>query len=220
MTILDLFTRRGHVRILDLFCGGGGVAVGLYRASPLAMVIGVDNYGNCAKYYPGTFILNDVFKLRKSFLRKFDLIWASPPCTAYSAITNCRRRKDFNYEEIDLVEPTRELLLETGKPYVIENVIGAPIRVDLMLCGLMVGLPLYRHRIFEIEGFSVPQPEHPKHDGQQESSIYGNPRCKRHMVQWPLAMGMDHIPTGSRQFAKAIPPAYSEYILKEFLKNE
>ena len=49
--------------------------------------------------------------------------------------------------------------------FCIENVAGAPIRHDLMLCGEMFGLKVIRHRYFEIHGFSVAQPEHIKHRG-------------------------------------------------------
>ena len=62
-------------------------------------------------------------------------------------------------------QQTRQLLDEAKKPYVIENVPGAPIRKDLMLCGEMFGLKIIRHRYFEVNGFHVPQLKHIKHKG-------------------------------------------------------
>jgi len=210
------------IRVLDLFCGAGGVCAGMMDH---AHVTGVDNVKNCKRYYPGRFIHGDVFTFYKNtiegmhYFDQFDLIWASPVCTKYSIVTKRWIGEGKNYDHVDLIPPTRELLQEIGKPYVIENVVGAPLREDLMLCGLMVGLPLYRHRIFEIEGFECEQPEHPKHKGQQKFSVYGNPQKKVMKEHWIEAMGITHIPYSSRHFAKAIPPKFSEYIIKQFLTN-
>ena len=213
---------RDKIRVLDLFCGAGGVAMGMLK---YAAVTGVDNHENCGKYYPGRFIHGDVFTFYKhtfegtDFFNQFDLVWASPVCTKYSIVTKRWISQGYNYDAVDLIPPTRELLQSIGKPYVIENVVGAPLREDLMLCGLMFGLPLYRHRIFEIEGFKCEQPEHPKHEGQQVYSVYGNPQKAIMKKHWIKAMGITHIPYSSRHFAKAIPPKFSEYIIKQFLKQ-
>ncbi|MBM4685673.1 hypothetical protein GS532_17805 [Rhodococcus hoagii] len=52
-------------------------------------------------------------------------------------------------EHPELVGPTRDLLLEIGKPYVIENVVGAPLIDPILMCGAMFpGLRTYRHRLF------------------------------------------------------------------------
>lgn len=88
---------------------------------------------------------------------EFDAIWASPPCKRFSVATP----KSLADQHLDLVTPARAVLMEIGLPYVIENVIDAPIRPDLFLCGEMFdGLKILRHRHFEIDGFSVDQPIH------------------------------------------------------------
>ena len=76
----------------------------------------------------------------------------------------------------DLVERIRNLLLKTGKPFTIENVVGAPLRKDIILCGEMFGIRVLRHRIFEIEGFNVSQPQHIKHRPQisKDKSYYAS----------------------------------------------
>jgi DNA (cytosine-5)-methyltransferase 1 len=216
------------IRILDLFCGGGGAGLGMIQAG--AIVKGIDSTSRCKVYYPGTFIHADVFELKNTktltgrslwdeLVEWCNLIWTSPPCTAYSQVTKRWISEGYTYEDVDLVSKTRELLESTGKPWVIENVVGAPIREDLMLCGLMFNLDLYRHRIFEISGFTCRQPEHPKHDHQQRVSVYGNPQNKLQMELFPVQMGLYHIPPSSRHFAKAIPPAFSKYIVEEFKRD-
>ena len=73
-------------------------------------------------------------------------------------------------EHPDLIDPTREALQATGRPYIIENVGGAlpKLRDPVMLCGAMFGLRTYRHRHFEAGGgFSFQAPEHPEHTARQ-----------------------------------------------------
>ena len=142
------------MKVLDLFCCCGGAAKGLHDAG--FEVTGVDITNN--HEYPYEFINADVFTLGYRFFQAFDLIWASPPCQHY--IPTNKWRGDVHP---DLVEPTRRLLLYTDKPFIIENVVGAPIRKDLRLCGEMFLLRVIRHRIFEIHGFTVMQPPHIKH---------------------------------------------------------
>ncbi len=219
------------LRILDLFCGGGGAAKGMIDAG--CHVTGVDIDPLCAKWYPGTFICHDVFKLEQMLdwaylISKIDLIWASPKCQHHSSMTKIRGNPE---DHPDQIPATRELLEDLGKPYIIENVPKAPLRVDVMLCGLMFNLPLYRHRIFECS-FPVKQPDHPKHTGQQEFSVVGRVAASKEggsaqyyamKAAWPKAMGITHIPvnasTSDRQnmFAQAIPPAFSKYLIEQFL---
>jgi len=142
------------MKALDLFCCCGGAAVGLNNAG--FEVTGVDITDN--HEYPYEFIHKNVFDLDIDFMKEFDLIWASPPCQFYIP-TNKRHAG----KHPDLLPATREFLKLTGKPYIIENVPGAPIRKDVRLCGEMFGLRVVRHRLFEIEGFTVLQPPHQKH---------------------------------------------------------
>ena len=57
---------------------------------------------------------------------------------------------------LDLIPATRAKLKNSGIPYVIENVVGAPLKNPIMLCGTMFNLgtddglaELWRHRLFE-----------------------------------------------------------------------
>ena len=202
-----------HVKpkALDLFCCAGGAAMGLYRAG--FEVVGVDIKPQ--PRYPFTFMQTDALIVS---LEGYDFIWASPPCQRFCAL---RTREDLSGYP-DLIEPIRARLTASGVPFVIENVPGAPIRRDLMLCGAMFGLRSYRHRYFECN-FPVIQPDHPKH------IVRVNRRGENRRKHWdkggfltitgdigvycgPGSMGIDWM-TGN-EMSEAIPPAYSEYIGK------
>ena len=218
--------------ILELFCGGGGAAMGYIQAGH--KVTGVDTNANARTYYPGTFIHADAMRVitwrtidRGFFLDNFDFIHASPPCQGWSTVTkrwiNQNPRK-YAKKYPNLIAPLRAFLQKSGKPYIIENVPGAPLEHPLKLCGLMFNLKLYRHRHFECS-FPVAQPVHVKHDHQQPYSVYGNPRSspKQNEVyaelvkSWPDQMGIYHIPPASRFFAEAIPPAFTKYIIEQYV---
>lgn len=126
------------------------------------------------KHYPFKFHLLDVLTVSVDFLRQFDFIWASPPCQAHSVM---RRGRWQDREHPDLIEPVRDLLVSSGVPYCIENVVGAPLREPVMLCGSMFGLQtthgsqLRRHRLFECS-FPVVQPVC-KHNKGSVIGVYG-----------------------------------------------
>ena len=219
--------------VLDLFCGGGGASVGMIQAG--ATVVGVDI---CAqREHPGygnflDFIQADALKLPLDFIQRFDFVWASPPCQAYSYAAHRWRNSGRTWP--DLVDDTRKLLDSAGVPYCIENVAGAPIRHDLMLCGEMFRLRVLRHRYFEISGSEVVQPGHIKHRGMVKDGYYvtvagnggdyaGHNFCKLNdlpgatqLETWQFAMGIDWI-TNKKTLREAVPPAYSNYIFKQFL---
>lgn len=204
------------MEVLDLYCGGGGASMGLKQAG-FNWIVGVDNKHQLE--YPFEFLFYDVMDLTVDDLVDFDLIWAIPPCQAYSWSSK-RTGKDYP----DLIEPTRELLRDSGVPYVIENVPNAPIRQDLLLCEEMFKIGVIRHRIFEIEGFHVPQPRHRKHKGKVKNGDYctvaghgGN--GKNQLKAWQKAIGIDWI-HDKNQLAQAVPPVYSRYIGKFFLKQD
>ena len=88
---------------LDLFCGEGGVCLGLQAAG--FTVVGVDKSWRVKRYYPGEFVYADA--LNPPFeLADFDFIWASPPCQAFSAATPIETR----HRHPNLIPPTRKLL--------------------------------------------------------------------------------------------------------------
>lgn len=155
---------------------------------------------------------------------EFDFIHTSPPCQSSSALT-----KGTNKGRIypQLIPATRKALKAAGRPCVIENVSGAPIRKDVTLCGEMFGLQVIRHRHFEIHGWQCPRPDHLPHRGRVAGmrhgqwftgpyfAVYGDGGGKGTVQQWQEAMGIDW--TGVRkEIAEAIPPAYTRWILEQF----
>lgn len=134
-------------RLLDLFCCAGGASRGYELA-------GFEVYGADIKdqpRYPYPFRQVDVLTLDSAGIRRdFDAIHASPPCQARTNLKHMPNAK----EHLDLVPQTRALLKATGLPYIIENVVGAPLQEPVVLCGTMFGLgirdaELWRHRLFE-----------------------------------------------------------------------
>lgn len=136
---------------LDLYCCQGGASQGLADAG--FQVVGVDIVAQ--PNYPFPFIRADAITTLPA---GFDFVWASPPCQAHTLAQRIQGN-----EHPDLIEPTRAMLRAAGIPYVIENVVGAPLENPIMLCGAMFGLRTYRHRLFECS-FPVSQPFHPEHD--------------------------------------------------------
>jgi DNA (cytosine-5)-methyltransferase 1 len=137
-------------RLLDLFCGAGGASMGYHRAG--FDVTGVDLHPQ--RHYPFAFIRADALAYLAAHGHEYDAIAASPPCQKFSTL----RAMANAGTHPDMVGPVRELLLATNKPYVIENVPGAPLLSPVMLCGTMFGLgstvgleyrQLRRHRLFE-----------------------------------------------------------------------
>lgn len=205
------------MRALDLFCKAGGATKGLQRAG--FYVVGVD-------IQPQPRHCGDEFHQADALtfpLEGYDLIWASPPCQRYT----CLRSVFDSSKYADLIEAVRNRLESSGIPFVIENVVGAPLRRDLMLCAAPFGLRSYRHRIFECS-FPVVQPSHPKH------IVPVNRRKKNRRGHWdaggfvtvvgdigsyvgPEAMGIDWM-TGN-ELSQAVPPAYSQYIAEQFLSQ-
>lgn len=196
-------------RLLDLFCCQGGAGEGYRRAG--FDVVGVDIWPQ--PRYPHEFIEAGALDFLQAHGREFDAIHASPPCQRFVTGGLVANRDKLP----DLVGPVRELLQEIGRPWVIENVPGAPLRADLMLCGSMFGLTLRRHRIFES---TAPMPLTPPCDHSGKIvGVYGHPHGKRGawpgmlpstMSTWSAAMGIDWM--DAHGLAEAIPPAYTEFI--------
>ena len=209
-------TGADRPRALDLFCGAGGVSKGLADAG--FDVVGVDIRPQPRYVRPGSFVQADA--LHPPFdLTEFDFIWASPPCQAYSAATNVRRRDGVSYP--DLVAPTRSLLSKGARCWAIENVPGAPLRVNLRLNGWMFPpLRVIRERWFELSFFTMA----PGNDRPRGLLSQGYMSVAGHGTQgWAykrgirfgaddmrLAMGIDWMTRN--ELSQAIPPAYAEFI--------
>jgi DNA (cytosine-5)-methyltransferase 1 len=139
-------------------------------------------------------------------------------------------------EHPDLIDQTRRLLRQTGLPYVIENVPGAPLRDAVTICGAALGLhangrDLARHRLFECS-FPVMVPPC-AHGSRPVLGVYGDHarlRRRHHrgdqrgsqLVQaegrrWASdLMGIDWMTW--KELSQAIPPAYTQHI-GHFLMN-
>lgn len=218
-------------RLLDLFCGAGGVAMGYHRTG--FSIYGVDNRPQ--KHYPFPFIQMDAMEAMDRLLRGEGLIFsngetlylvdfvafhASPPCQRYTQMLNHGLTPRTNHP--DLIYVIRDKVSGISKPFIIENVFGSPLVSPIMLCGEMFGLRVTRHRYFEAS-FVIPQPQHPKHkgkgirkqnDGGFYYRVYGHETGK---ASWGEAMGIDWM--RSPELAQSIPPAYTEYIGKYLLMN-
>lgn len=202
-------------RLLDLFCGAGGAATGYVRAG--FDVFGVDITRQ--PYYQFPYARVDAVEfLRTEDLSRFDAIHASPPCQAYSKLNKNARRNEIEY--VNYIPIVRELLGQTGLPYVIENVMGAPLENPFMLCGSMFKLRtgagyLQRHRIFE-SNWSPGNPPPCDHYGVA-ISVVGHGRNGRNglgrAASADEARALMDMPWCNREgIAQAIPPAYTLWI--------
>ena len=186
-------------RLLDLFCSEGGASVGYARAG--FDVVGVDIAPQ--PRYPFEFHQADALTFLAEHAHEFDAFAASPPCPHYANVTRWRGDQS---NHPDLIPPTRDLLRSTGRPWVIENVMGAPMTVHFMLCGSMFGLPVRRHRQFEVGGWSpdlvlTPPCAHRRDD---------IPFMHKNERAFADALGCEWMSArGGRQ---AIPPAFTEFI--------
>jgi len=232
-------------RTLDLYSCAGGAGVGYHRA-------GFDVYGvdiNPQPNYPFAFHQGDALEVlsrlysgssvefahpdgRKESLTlaDFDVVHASPPCQSYLNLGAVNRALGRTYDHADLIDVTRDLIVASGKPYVIENVADArkqlidPVRI----CGTGLGRPLRRHRLFEsnvsLVGISC---EHkrftekkywtgwrPKGEHRLSTvvQVYGNAGGREH---WPAAMGIDWMTAD--EMCEAIPPSYTEHLGSQLL---
>lgn len=134
--------------LLDLYCGAGGAARGYQQAG--FRVIGVDNRPQ-PRYAGDEFIEGDALTVLPVLLatRPVVFVHASPTCQRRARVTAWRGRRE---DHPDTLLPTLAMLAGGGLPYVVENVLEAAgeMRPDLLLCGTQFGLPIRRHRIFEV----------------------------------------------------------------------
>lgn len=218
-------------RLLDLFCGAGGAARGYQLAG--FHVTGVDI--NPQPNYCG-----DAFRQADAMtfpLDGFDVIHASPPCQAYTAMKvmpNARAHPE-------LVGPARDRLVGAAVPWVIENVPGAPLEVGppslfsdssgVTLCGSMFALKddiyeLRRHRLFESNiPLSQPRCRHRlpvvgfygDHARTRQRTVGGHRDrggdivgSERKLALVRDLMGIDWM--AWHEAVQAIPPAYTTWI--------
>ena len=215
-------------RILDLFCGAGGAAMGYHRAG--FDVVGVDI--ELQPRYPFEFIQADAMTFCHLFAGEIAAVHASPPCQDHSVSKSTHPAHGTDW----MLDATRDRLVEWGIPWVIENVPGAPMLSapslfgeyhGLMLCGSMFGLGVKRHRLFE-SSIQLSQPQC-QHDTQgptlgvtghgEQGHVYE--RFRKLGLPVPgqkeraEAMGIDWMDRDT--LAQAIPPAYTEFIGTQLL---
>jgi DNA (cytosine-5)-methyltransferase 1 len=214
------------MRVLDLCCKAGGATRGFQNLGHHVTGVDLEPQPN---YCGDEFILEDAltFLLRLLLADSvpFDFIWASPPCQKHSSLNGLG--KQSHRVRTCIIEQLRVYLDRSGKPYAIENVPGAPLRKDVILCGQYFGLGVRRHRVIETN-FPVakiyckyshkPRPiavygDHPeRHTYKPGSGGYINRAHTLKMAQ--EAMGIDWMIWP--EITQAIPPAYSEYIARQF----
>lgn len=234
-------------KLLDLFCGAGGAAMGYHRAG--FEVTGVDL--NPQKRYPFKFIQADALDYVAQYGWMYDAIHASPPCQAHSQITPNKAG------HLDLIPLTRFWLESLGLPYVIENVYGAKkaLRNPVMLCGADFGLKVYRHRLFESNLLLMTNPHQPHHDntpraghgvsskgfisitsGGKNLEVKLNPAAPSRSGIWGVSekgfvsvcghfSGVEYCRFAmgidwmtAKELSQAIPPAFTEYIGRQLLR--
>lgn len=171
--------------------------------------------------YPFRFVQAEALEYVAEHGHEYDAIHASPPCQEYTEAGKQWRKAGKKYA--DLVAPTRAALKKTGKPYVIENVPGAPLVHPIKLNGAMFGMKVRRTRLFEcsfdMPFYLLPSEERstfrmgrPVEDGDVITPV-------GHFSNVPYArkvMGIDWM--GQKELAQAIPPAYTEFIGRELMK--
>jgi DNA (cytosine-5)-methyltransferase 1 len=213
--------------LLDLYCCQGGIAQGFHEAG--FSVVGVDK--DPQPRYPFRFFQADVLEFLRSYLRlrtvRYTFVHASPPCQHDSVLSKSHNGRPHDHP--DLIAPTRELLLQTGLPFTIENVGGArrKLRDPIMLCGTMFeGLRVTRHRFFECHGFdpgpTPPHGLHPLHYTRDKRKAHygkldemeafvmvnGGGNCSKAAAA--DAMGIDWMT--KQGLNEAIPPAYGRWL--------
>jgi DNA (cytosine-5)-methyltransferase 1 len=203
-------------RLLDLFCGAGGAAVGYHRAG--FEVVGVD-VANQPRY-PFEFHQADALEFP---LDGFDAIHASPPCQAFSITTNSRPENRWKYP--DNLTPMRERLRAVAVPWVIENVPGAPMQNYAQVCGTGLGMKIQRHRWFESNAALFGTSCEHGQNGWNADLKHSTGRKKRRVVvigeyRIPFdvqceAMGIDWMTLP--ELSEAIPPSYTEWVGSQLL---
>lgn len=199
------------MRLLDLFCGAGGAAMGYHRAG--FEVVGVDM--DPQPHYPFEFHQADAMTYP---LDGFDVIHASPPCQDHSVLSSRTPEHGTGW----MLDAIVGRLKASGAVWVVENVPGAPMPGAIVLCGSQFGLKVRRHRLF-LSNVTLTRPACDHATQGQTVDVTGHGMAgrthrKRKAMGLPLdtqadrraAMGIDWM--NRTELAQAIPPAYTEHL--------
>lgn len=198
-------------RILDLFSGAGGAAMGYHRAG--FDVVGVDIKPQ--PRYPFEFHQADALDLLVNGWIQDNGPWSaihgSPPCQRYSQAS---KGHGTTARHPDFIRGVRKRFSMLGFPWVVENVVGAPMHQGFRLCGSMFDLPVRRHRLFDCSELIMP-PAHSGCAGRPVINFYGH-RNGHSIAEAPAAIGVPWMtPTEALQ---AVPPAYTRFIGEQLLE--
>ena len=190
------------LHLLDAYCcggiGGDGYAAAGFR------VTGVDiKHQRCN---PRPVVVADAMEYIRQYGWMYDVLHASPPSQRYSHAVPRRYRG----RHPDLVGVTRDALNSTGRPWVMENVPGAPLQNAITLCGGMFGVRVRRHRLFEFGGGITPPLVPPHVCPVSPVRLIGMGRVTR-TSEYLSALSLSRYAT---QYCceQAIPPAYTQWI--------
>jgi hypothetical protein len=201
--------------LLDLCCCAGGAAMGYYLAG--FDITGVDLAPRLN--YPFRFVQGDAIAYVRMNGADYDFIHASWPCQHRAAITKgTNQHLQDTYP--DLLPEGREAMLATGRPYIIETTEARP---DIVLCGTQFGLPIFRHRRFEVHGWSPMAIPHAPHRGRVRGwrhgeyhegeylAVYGKGGGKATVPEMQAALGISWTDV-HEELTEAIPPAYTQFL--------
>jgi len=195
-----------------------------YHQAGFNDVLGVDIHPQ--PNYPFKFVQGDALDFLAQFGGQAELIHASPPCQTFSQTRHLPNTKD---REPPPIAALRNMLRETGRPYIIENVPGAPLENHVMLCGTMFGLPLIRHRWFECWPEIVFSPaacrcKHLTTASHRQRSSFSNGATAICVTghnfineDGKIAMGINWMTRN--ELAQAIPPAYTRWLGKKMIEH-
>lgn len=219
------------MRLLDLFFGAGGAAMGYHQAG-FTEIVGVDI--NPQPNYPFKFQQLDALDvLVSSYLDEFDLIHTSPPCQSYS-----RAMKHLSHPQPMLVEKVRRHLEASGKPWS-PRTFPARLSLPRMTCSGHTGSSSAGLHSECESGvtvlFETSFPVAPlacNHESWRGSTMNPNNQAGRDRIRagtdevvpdlvevvWRREMGVEWM--GRYEAREAIPPAYTKYIGEAFVAQK
>lgn len=213
------------MKLLDLFCAAGGGAMGYHRAG-FDEIVGVDK--DPQEHYPFNFVQSEALSYLQEHGHEFDAVHASPPCQWISQAVQRKNRVNI----VNQIPATRQAILETGLPYIIENI---PRAIDHMispvsLCGSAFSLPIRRHRLFEsniwLWGVQCSHKEYPpqyppawnRTNPLRVLSLSGGFTKGITLEEHAEALGITWEMT-LRELSRVIPPAYTEWLGKQLIQH-